>query len=243
MALFDSKKNQISALQKSIDDKNRTIGILFDEIGRLYYKQYKDMNADVARDINARCENISTLYVEIEECRLKILYERGFKECANCKKENLLEHAYCSACGQKFPDSNDISVVTRVDPVTLGPVGINYQPAASAPVQETFAASAPVQETFAASAPVQETFAAGVPVQEAEAFSAPVQEVPAVDAPIVEAEEAVTESAAVAVENEPEFSAPDASVENVIPVENEERILSGGSVDGETPDFFPEEKN
>lgn len=233
MALFDPKKNQISALQKSIDDKNRTIGILFDEIGRLYYKQYKDMNADVARDINARCENISTLYVEIEECRLKILYERGFKECANCKKENLLEHAYCSACGQKFPDSNDISVVTRVDPVTLGPVGINYQPAASAPVQEAFAASAPVQETFAA----------GVPVQEVEAFSAPVQEVPAVDAPIVEAEEAVTESAAVAVENEPEFSAPDASVENVIPVENEERILSGGSVDGGTPDFFPEEKN
>jgi len=233
MALFDPKKNQISALQKSIDDKNRTIGILFDEIGRLYYKQYKDMNADVARDINARCENISTLYVEIEECRLKILYERGFKECANCKKENLLEHAYCSACGQKFPDSNDISVVTRVDPITLGPVGINYQPAASAPVQETFAASAPVQETFAA----------GVPVQEAEAFSAPVQEVPAVDAPIVKAEEAITESAAVAVENEPEFSVPDASVENVIPVENEERILSGGSVDGETPEFFPEEKN
>lgn len=222
MALFDPKKNQISALQKSIDDKNRTIGILFDEIGRLYYKQYKDMNADVARDINTRCESISTLYVEIEECRLKILYERGFKECANCKKENLLEHAYCSACGQKFPDSNDISVVTRVDPVTLGPVGINYQPAVSAPVQEVPAVDAPSVE-----APVAAEAQAETPAAETQAV----------------VEEVITESAAVAVENEADMPAPEALAENIIPVENEERILSGGSVDGETPDFFPEEKS
>ena len=238
MALFDPKKNQISALQKSIDDKNRTIGILFDEIGRLYYKQYKDMNADVARDINTRCENISTLYVEIEECRLKILYERGFKECANCKKENLLEHAYCSACGQKFPDSNDISVVTRVDPVTLGPVGINYQPAVSAPVQETVAVSAPVPEAPAVDAPVVEAAFGADAAAAAAATTEAAAETFAADA-----EETITESASVAVENEADFSTPDAAVENVIPVENEERILSGGSVDGETPDFFPEERS
>ncbi len=217
MALFDPKKNQISALQKSIDDKNRTIGILFDEIGRLYYKQYKDMNADVAKDINTRCESISTLYVEIEECRLKILYERGFKECANCKKENLLEHAYCSACGQKFPDSNDISVVTKVDPVTLGPVGIQNQNTQSIPV------TAPAVE-----APVEQ---------------APVEEPVVEDAPVVEAVadevESITESAAVAVENQVEVAAPEAA-ENIIPIENEERILSGGSVEGEIPDSIPE---
>ena len=116
MALFDPKKNQIASLQKAIEEKNRAISVYFDEIGKLYYASFKDMNTDVAKDINSRCENISNLYVEIEECRLKILYERGYKECSNCKKENLLEHAYCSACGSKFPDSNDISVVTKVDP-------------------------------------------------------------------------------------------------------------------------------
>ena len=103
MALFDPKKSQISQLQKSIDDKNRMISVYFDEIGKLYYKQYRDMNADVSRDINTRCESISNLYLEIEECRLRILFEKGYKECRNCKKENLLEHAYCSACGEKFP--------------------------------------------------------------------------------------------------------------------------------------------
>ena len=54
-ALFDPKKNQIAAFQKSIEDNSRLIGQLFDEIGKLYYRQYRDMNADVSRDINARC--------------------------------------------------------------------------------------------------------------------------------------------------------------------------------------------
>lgn len=119
-ALFDPKKNQIASFQKSIEDNSRLISQLFDEIGKLYYRQYRDMNADVSRDINARCESISRLYVDNEVLRLKILYERGFKECKNCKKENLLEHQYCSACGSKFPESNDINVVTTVDPERFG---------------------------------------------------------------------------------------------------------------------------
>jgi len=155
MALFDPKKNQISALQKSIEDKNRAIGVYYNEIGMLYYKQFKDMNADVSKEINSRCENISRLYVEIEECRLRILYERGYKECAHCKKENLLEHAYCSACGQKFPESNDVSVVTRVDPVTLGPVGLKSTDVAAVPILAT-AETAAVEEPVAEPVPEEE---------------------------------------------------------------------------------------
>lgn len=119
MALFDPKKNQIAALQKSIDDKNRQIAANFDAIGKLYYQQYRDMSADVSRDINGLCEGISTLYIEIEECRLRIMYERGFKECKKCKKENPLEHAYCCACGEKFPETNDINILTHVDSVDV----------------------------------------------------------------------------------------------------------------------------
>ena len=119
MALFDPKKNQIAQLQKSIEEKNRQIATNFDAIGKLYYRQYRDMSADVSRDINALCEGISTLYIEIEECRLRIMYERGFKECKSCRKENPLEHQYCSACGVKFPESNDVNVLTHVDSVEV----------------------------------------------------------------------------------------------------------------------------
>ena len=116
-ALFEPKKNnQIANLQKSIEEKDGRIRFLYDEIGKLYFRQYRDMNADVTREINTRCEFITNLYIDIENCRLRILYEKGYKECTNCRKANLLEHAYCCACGAKFPDSNDINIVTSVDP-------------------------------------------------------------------------------------------------------------------------------
>lgn len=145
-ALFEPKKNnQIANLQKSIEEKDGRIRFLYDEIGKLYFRQYRDMNADVTREINTRCEFITNLYIDIENCRLRILYEKGYKECKNCRKANLLEHAYCCACGAKFPDSNDINIVTSVDPekfVIMVP-NVSQIPMA-APVQ-TVSQSAPAQ--------------------------------------------------------------------------------------------------
>lgn len=155
-ALFEPKKNNsIAMLQKSIEEKDGRIRFLYDEIGKLYFRQYRDMNADVSREINTRCEFITNLYIDIENCRLRILYEKGYKECKNCKRPNLLEHAYCSACGSKFPDSNDVNIVTAVDPekfvikipdVTMIPMAEASAPAgAEAPV----ATAAPVAQTVA----------------------------------------------------------------------------------------------
>ena len=110
MALFDSKAKTIAQLQKAIDDKNVSIVKYFDEIGRLYYGQYKDSSVDVSKDINARCDAISKLYVDIEAHNLKILFEKGLKICSNCKKENPLEHAFCSSCGTAFPEGSDKQV-------------------------------------------------------------------------------------------------------------------------------------
>lgn len=162
-ALFEPKKNNsIAMLQKSIEEKDGRIRFLYDEIGKLYFRQYRDMNADVSREINTRCEFITNLYIDIENCRLRILYEKGYKECKNCKRPNLLEHAYCSACGSKFPDSNDVNIVTAVDPekfvikipdVTMIPMAEASAPAgaeAPAPVEAATAApAAPVAQTVA----------------------------------------------------------------------------------------------
>lgn len=162
-ALFEPKKNNsIAMLQKSIEEKDGRIRFLYDEIGKLYFRQYRDMNADVSREINTRCEFITNLYIDIENCRLRILYEKGYKECKNCKRPNLLEHAYCCACGSKFPDSNDVNIVTAVDPekfvikipdVTMIPMAEASAPAgaeAPAPVEAAPVAPAtPVAQTVA----------------------------------------------------------------------------------------------
>jgi len=110
MALFDSKAKTIAQLQKSTDEKNVSINRYFDEIGRLYYGQYRDASADVSKDINSRCDAITALYTDIETNKLKILFEKGLKFCTTCKKENPLEHAFCSTCGSKFPEGSDKQV-------------------------------------------------------------------------------------------------------------------------------------
>ena len=102
MAIFDPKTKVIAGYQRSIDEKNRVIAKYYDQIGRLYYGQYKDMSVDVTKDINARCEAVSELYNEIKDCELKILFEKGLKLCPNCGKENMLAYAFCFACGAKF---------------------------------------------------------------------------------------------------------------------------------------------
>ena len=77
MPIFqDAKGKNIANFQKMIDEKKNTIRKYYDEIGHLYYGQYKDVNVDVTKDINARCESISNLYIEIEDLNVKILRER-----------------------------------------------------------------------------------------------------------------------------------------------------------------------
>ena len=108
MALFDSKAKVIQGYEKSISDKNLSIKRYYDEIGRLYYGQYKDNNVDVTKDINNRCESVTKLYRDIEELKHKILFEKGLKLCPSCKQENNLEYAFCFKCGARFDDSDAV---------------------------------------------------------------------------------------------------------------------------------------
>ena len=109
MPIFqDAKGKNISNFQKMIDEKKNTIRKYYDEIGHLYYGQYKDVNVDMTKDINARCESISNLYIEIEDLNVKILRERGLKKCAVCGTENNLSNAFCFKCGARFDDADAV---------------------------------------------------------------------------------------------------------------------------------------
>ncbi len=204
MALFDQKKNnapQPSIYQRTIAEKDQQIRFLYDEIGKLYFRQYCDMNADVSREINARCEMISACYIDIETCRLRILYERGFKECKNCRKANLLEHAYCCACGSKFPNTNDVNVVTAVDPETFV---VKFPEVSQLPVAQAPAAQAP------AAAPVE---AAPAAVAETAPAQAPVEATPVVAGPVIDAADAADVGAQSVEITEAASEAADITVE------------------------------
>lgn len=160
MALFDSKAKTIAQLQKSTDEKNASINRYFDEIGRLYYGQYRDASADVSKDINSRCDAITALYTDIEANKLKILFEKGVKLCFSCKKENPLEHAFCSSCGAKFPEGSDkqvelptsIPVVPVSSILAVSPLPVNEE---KAPVSKETAPAEEIHEAEKAEEPAE----------------------------------------------------------------------------------------
>ena len=169
MPIFqDAKGKNISNFQKMIDEKKNTIRKYYDEIGHLYYGQYKDVNVDVTKDINARCESISNLYIEIDDLYIKILRERGLKKCAVCGTENNLSNAFCFKCGARFDDSDAV------------PADVIAPPNASAtPSRKVAEKPAPVAAP--APAPVAEPEPAEEPIEEPAAYepvAAPVVEDP-----------------------------------------------------------------
>ena len=165
MALFDPKAKAIAQLQRSTEEKTASINRYFDEIGRLYYGQYRDTAADVSKDINSRCDAITALLTDIEGNKLKILFEKGLKLCSHCKKENPLEHAFCSACGGKFPEGSDKQVELPTTPPAVpaaAPVQVPAAPAEAVPAQA-------VHEISAEAAPVVPVPATETPATEAPA--------------------------------------------------------------------------
>ena len=173
MALFDPKAKAIAQLQRSTEEKTASINRYFDEIGRLYYGQYRDTAADVSKDINSRCDAITALLTDIEGNKLKILFEKGLKLCSNCKKENPLEHAFCSACGAKFPEGSDKQVELPTTPPAVPaavPVQVHNQVPAEAAVQVSAeAVTVPVQEASVEAAPVITALAEEKPATDAPA--------------------------------------------------------------------------
>ena len=137
MALFqDQKGRNIINYQKMINEKKDTIRKYYDEIGHLYYGQYKDMNIDVTKDINARCESISNIYKEIEELNIKILREKGLKKCAICSTENQLANAFCFKCGARFADDDAIPADVIAPPNACATPPSELKPEAPAPAVE-----------------------------------------------------------------------------------------------------------
>lgn len=149
MAIFDPKQKVIAGYQKSIDDKKNSIKKYYDEIGRMYYGQYKDMNLDVTKDINTRCDAVSTLYDEIDDLNIKILHEKGLKLCPKCRTENALTYAFCFKCGSRFDDPDAVIDESAIAGV---PVQAPAAPAVPEPIEETVAEEEAPAEDVAPSA-------------------------------------------------------------------------------------------
>ena len=117
MPIFqDQKQKNIANFQKAIDEKRYTISKNYDEIGRLYYGQFVDINVDNTKTINSKCDTITKLKDEIEELDVKILREKGLKKCPVCRTENDLSYAFCFKCGARFDDNDSVAAPEAAAP-------------------------------------------------------------------------------------------------------------------------------
>ena len=117
MPIFqDQKQKNIANFQKAIDEKRYTISKNYDEIGRLYYGQFVDINVDNTKTINSKCDAITKLKDEIEELDVKILREKGLKKCPVCRTENNLSYAFCFKCGARFDDNDSVAAPEAAAP-------------------------------------------------------------------------------------------------------------------------------
>lgn len=138
MPIFqDAKQKNIANFQKSIDEKKNTIKRNYDEIGHLYYGQYKDINIDCTKDINAKCDAITKLNEDIEDLEIKILREKGLKRCPSCRTENNLSYAFCFKCGARFDDADSVAAPAT----TTAAAATAAAPAATAAATATAAAA------------------------------------------------------------------------------------------------------
>ncbi len=102
MPIFqDQKQKNIANFQKAIDEKRYTISKNYDEIGRLYYGQFVDINVDNTKTINSKCDTITKLKDEIEELQ-QILRGYGFSffDLADCSPKSNKTKVGCAKAVQ-----------------------------------------------------------------------------------------------------------------------------------------------
>lgn len=87
-------------LKISISEKQTNIDEIYEEIGKAVYNQYKS-EEDVGKEFTKQCKKIDKLNDEINSMNIKILYNKGLRNCSSCGEVIALDSKFCTNCGEK----------------------------------------------------------------------------------------------------------------------------------------------
>ena len=94
----------IVALNNEIAAKNRELGQLYGEIGRLFCINHQQMAMDEYPDQTNRALAMAKEMKELEE---KVLMKKGNRKCPACGAMAPAAAAFCPACGAAMPISEE----------------------------------------------------------------------------------------------------------------------------------------
>lgn len=108
-------KLQISSIKKDIGEQQTSIG-------KLIYEQYMN-DTDRMDEVKALCEQIKEKYEEIDDIQQKIIEINGEKKC-ECGATLPVNTRFCSQCGHKFEDEDNVTEDVNSDAAAIAPVAL-----------------------------------------------------------------------------------------------------------------------
>ncbi len=87
-------------LKMSISEKETDIEEIYEEMGKAIYDSYK-AGKDVGKDFTKQSKQIDKLNEEIENMRVKIMYNKGLRTCEECGEVISVDSKFCVNCGKK----------------------------------------------------------------------------------------------------------------------------------------------
>jgi len=95
------KATDIARLQRQVNVKQDEFGVLFCEIGKLYY-DCRQRGVQPAEAMDALCDKVDALAAEIAGLKLKLDDMREIRRCPSCGTVQNNTNRFCANCGTRL---------------------------------------------------------------------------------------------------------------------------------------------
>lgn len=101
---------EATKLNGRVNDLEKQISQLYEEIGKAYFENHKE---DAGAEEREKIEKICTIQQEIADCKEQIKDLKGVENCPSCGAEVVPGAAFCNVCGAKMEQPE---VVQKAEP-------------------------------------------------------------------------------------------------------------------------------
>lgn len=91
----------LARVQSRLKEEEKQLDESLRELGRMFYDNY---NEDTKAKFPEMAQQIETLYRQISDDKIEMVFLKGKKVCPNCGDELELEVAHCPSCGFNVSD-------------------------------------------------------------------------------------------------------------------------------------------
>ena len=108
--------NRFGLRLHSTSQSKEKIQKAYNELGKKIYENRTNGNTSSEEEIQAVCDNITTLFKEIQKAEAEILKLKDIKTCEKCSAEIDVNATFCPKCGAEQPKEEIVNVEIKTEP-------------------------------------------------------------------------------------------------------------------------------